>query len=206
MLFVFAGYMPVSLAAQSEAKGGLMKLGDSAPDFSLPDVVTGETFSLSDFEGKTALLVMVICRHCPYVQHVKQGIGELAKEYADKNIAIIGISANDPEGYPADAPESLKEMAAQEGYAFPFLFDETQEAAKAFTAVATPEFFLFDGERKLVYRGQFDDSRPNSQTPVTGADVRAAIDAVLEGRPVAENQKRAMGCSIKWKPGNAPRY
>lgn len=210
-LFVFIGAgcfvsADVYAATSAEGKKNIMKLGDPAPDFQLPDVVTGQEVSLADFKDQKALLVVILCRHCPFVQHVKTGVARLGKDYAGKGLGIVAISANDPSGYPEDAPDKLKEMAVEAGFVFPLLYDGTQEVAKKFTAVATPDFFLFDGERKLVYRGQFDDSRPKSKIPVTGSDVRAAIDAVLEGRPVPQDQKPSLGCSIKWKPGNTPSY
>ena len=188
-------------AASVEGKQGLMALGAEAPVFSLPNVMNGQAVSLDGFKGKKALLVMVLCRHCPYVQHVKQGVAELARDYAAKDIGIVAISANDPAAYPDDRPESLKEMAREAGFTFPFLFDETQETARALTAVATPDFFLFNQDRKLVYRGQLDDSRPDNGKPVTGKDLRAAIDAVFEDKPVPTPIRPSFGCSIKWKPG-----
>lgn len=176
-----------------------LSLGDSAPDFTLPDVVTGKTVSTGDFAGKKGLLVVFLCRHCPYVVHVKQGLIQMVKDYADADIAVVSISSNDAAKYPLDAPDKLKEMAVADGFPMPLLYDESQDVAKAYTAVCTPEFFLFDGSRKLVYRGQFDGSRPGSGTPVTGKDLRAAVDAVLVGKAVPEPQPPAVGCSIKWK-------
>ncbi len=196
----------VSWAATSEGREGLLALGSAAPDFKLEDVTTGETVSRDDFAGKKAFLVMFICRHCPFVQRVKEGLAALAKDYSGKDIAIVAISANDPKGYADDSPESLKEMAEEEDFIFPVLFDDTQDVAKAYTAVVTPDIFLFDGDRKLVYRGQFDGARPGNDVPVTGEDLRAAIDSLLEGKPVSKDQKHAVGCSIKWKPGNEPPY
>ncbi|MCS7030381.1 MAG: thioredoxin family protein [Gloeomargarita sp. SKYG116] len=184
----------------------MLDLGTPAPDFALPDVVTGKTISLSTFADKTALLVMFICRHCPYVKHIQNELAKLGRDYKDKDIGIVAISSNDAEKYPDDRPESLKEMAQELGFTFPFCYDETQEVAKAYRAACTPDFFLFDRERKLVYRGQFDDSRPGNDLPVTGKDLRAAIDAVLSGQPVSPDQKASIGCNIKWKPGNEPDY
>lgn len=184
----------------------MLPLGTKAPDFSLPDTVSGKTVSLSDFSDKTGLLVMFICRHCPYVQHVKQGLARLGKDCAGKELGIVAISANDAEHYPEDAPASLKAFAQEEGFTFPLLYDESQEVAKAYTAACTPDFFLFDKERKLVYRGRMDESRPDSGKPVTGKELRAAIDAVLAGRPVSGDQKPSIGCNIKWKTGNEPDY
>jgi peroxiredoxin len=188
------------------ATGSLMALGTTAPDFALPDVRTGEIVRRSDFDGKKGLLVLFICRHCPYVKHVEAGIAQLARDYAHADLGIVAISANDPEAYPEDTPESLAEQARLAGFTFPYLFDETQEVAKAYTAACTPDPFLFDGERRLVYRGQLDGSRPGNDVPVTCGDIRRAIDAVLAGRPVPQDQRPAVGCSIKWRPGNEPAY
>ncbi len=184
----------------------MLALGTLAPHFKLPDVISGNMVSLDNFKEKKALLVMFICRHCPYVQHVKEEIAKIGQEYKEKDIGIIAISANDINSYPEDSPKSLKEMAEELGFDFPYLYDESQEIAKAYTAACTPDFFLFDKERKLVYRGQLDDSRPGNNLPVTGKDLREAIDAVLEDKPVDFNQKPSMGCNIKWKPGNEPSY
>jgi peroxiredoxin len=186
------------------ATSTMLALGTHAPDFDLPDVTTGRRVRLTDLADRRALLVMFICRHCPYVAHVRSGIADLGRDYADADLAIVAISSNDPEQYPADRPESLAEEAAQAGYVFPYLYDEMQEVAKAYTAACTPDFFLFDAERRLVYRGQLDDSRPGNGVPVTGADLRAAIDAVLSGQPVSDEQRPSVGCSIKWRPGNEP--
>jgi len=177
----------------------MLPLGTPAPPFSLPDVVSDNLYSLNSFAGKAALLVMFICRHCPYVEHVEQGLANLGKDYAGTGLGIIGISSNDPVGYPDDAPPRLKEMAERLGFTYPFCFDESQDVAKAYRAACTPDFYLFDRDRRLVYRGQFDDSRPGSNKPVTGRDLRAAIDATLAGKPVDSNQKASIGCSIKWK-------
>jgi peroxiredoxin len=184
----------------------LLELGAPAPQFHLPDVVTGKTISLDTFAGKKALVVMFICRHCPYVIHVKDELARLGRDYAGKSVGIVAISSNDAEAYPMDAPASLKEMAVELGFNFPFCYDESQQTAKAYAAACTPDFYVFDENRKLVYRGQLDDSRPGNGIPVTGRDLRAAIDAVLEGRPVPSNQKPSLGCNIKWKPGNEPDY
>lgn len=177
----------------------MLALGTPAPDFSLPDVVSGKTVSLRDFDGKKALLVMFICRHCPYVKHVQDELARLGRDYADKPLGIVAISSNDAENYPDDAPESLKEMAIQLGFRFPYLYDESQDVARAYDAACTPDFFLFDENRRLVYRGQLDGSRPGNGVPVTGKDLRNAIDAVLAGAPVDPNQKPSLGCNIKWK-------
>jgi peroxiredoxin len=175
----------------------MLELGTPAPDFSLPDVVTGRMVALSTFK-EAALLVMFICRHCPYVKHVQREIARLGVDY-DGRAGIVAISSNDAAEYPEDAPESLKEMAIELGLRFPFCYDERQDVAKAYGAACTPDFFLFDRARRLVYRGQLDDSRPGSGKPVTGADLRAALDAVLAGRPVGRDQKPSVGCNIKWR-------
>jgi peroxiredoxin len=177
----------------------MLPLGTPAPPFSLRDVVSGNLYSLNSFAGKTALLVMFICRHCPYVQHVDHEIAKIGRDYTDTGLGIIGISSNDPVQYPDDAPPRLKEMAERLRLSFPFCFDETQDVAKAYRAACTPDFYLFDRERRLVYRGQLDDSRPGSNKPVTGRDLRAAIEAVLAGKLIDSNQKASIGCSIKWK-------
>jgi len=184
----------------------MLELGTTAPDFSLPDVVSGKTLSLNDFGRRKALLVMFICRHCPFVKHVEQELARLGHDYAQKDVAVVAISANDAAESPDDAPASLKEMAAQLGFTFPFLYDESQAVAKAYSAACTPDFFLFDQSRKLVYRGQLDDSRPDSGKPVTGKDLRAALDAVLNDEPVNHDQRASIGCNIKWKSGNEPAY
>ncbi|MBI3320102.1 MAG: thioredoxin family protein [Candidatus Omnitrophica bacterium] len=191
-------------AASSDGKQGLIALGTAMPAFRLPDVVSGKLVAPEDFADRKALLLIITCRHCPYAQHVKDGIARLGRDYADKRVGIIAISANDPTGYADDAPDRLKDMAVQAGFVFPLVFDETQETAKALTAVATPDFFLFDQQRRLVYRGQFDASRPGNGKPVTGSDVRAAIDALLSDRPVPEPQVPSFGCSIKWKAKSRP--
>ena len=184
----------------------MLELGTAAPDFSLPDVVSGKTVSLGDLADKKALLVMFICRHCPFVKHVEGELAAIGNDYAGRNIGIVAISANDPEVSSEDAPESLKEMAEQLGFKFPSLYDESQGTAKAYSAACTPDFFLFDQSRNLVYRGQLDDSRPDSGKPVTGKDLRAAMDAVLADQPVNPDQRASIGCNIKWKGGNEPSY
>ncbi len=184
----------------------MLALGTTAPDFALPDVVSGKTVSLSNFSGKKALLVMFICRHCPYVVHVREELSRLGKDYAGKDIGIVAVSANDAADYPDDSPQQLKAMARELGFVFPFCYDESQETAKAYTAACTPDFFLFDSNRKLVYRGQLDDSRPGNGKPVTGKDLRSAIDAVLAGKPVNPKQMASIGCNIKWKKGKEPAY
>jgi len=182
----------------------MLALGTQAPAFRLPDVVSKKTISLETFTGKPALLVMFICRHCPYVQHVKAALAHLGRDYTSRDVGIVAISANDAAHYPDDAPDQLKAMAQELGFTFPFCYDESQAVAKAFSAACTPDFFLFDRGRRLVYRGQLDESRPGNGKPVTGRDLRAALDAVLAGRPVSSDQKPSIGCNIKWKPGNAP--
>jgi peroxiredoxin len=177
----------------------MLSLETPAPPFSLRDVVSGQSYSLASFNGKAALLVMFICRHCPYVVHVEQEIAKIGRDYTDTGLGIIGISSNDPVSYPDDAPPRLKKMAERLGFTFPFCFDETQDVAMAYGAACTPDFYLFDRERRLVYHGQLDDSRPGSNKPVTGRDLRAAIDAALAGKPVDSKQRASIGCSIKWK-------
>lgn len=183
----------------------MLELGTSAPAFSLPEV-DGGTVSLEDFAGAPALLVMFICNHCPFVKHVRGELARIGREYAARGVAVVAISPNDPVAYPDDAPERMREEKREAGYVFPYLFDETQEVAQAYQAACTPDLYLFDADRRLVYRGQLDDSRPTNGVPVTGRDLRAALDAVLEGRPVPADQKPALGCSIKWKPGNVPAW
>lgn len=183
----------------------MLLLGTRAPDFRLPDA-EGNTVALHDFQDAPALLVIFMCNHCPYVKHVRQGLARLAREYRARGVAVLGISANDVETYPDDNLQMMAEEVKRAGYTFPYLYDESQEVAKAYRAACTPDFFLFDKDRRLVYRGQMDDSRPGSPIPVTGADLRGALDAVLEGQSVRAEQKPSMGCNIKWKPGNEPDY
>lgn len=184
----------------------MLPLGTIAPKFDLPDTVTGDMVSVDDFADAKGLLVMFICNHCPYVQHIRHGLVELGNDYANGDLGIVAISSNDPAAYPTDAPEEMAREAQEFGYRFPYLYDESQEVAKAYTAMCTPDFFLFGRERTLVYRGRFDDARPNTIGRVTGADLRLAIDAVLNDEPVSEEQFPSMGCSIKWKRGNEPDY
>jgi thiol-disulfide isomerase/thioredoxin len=183
----------------------MLGLGTPAAEFHLPDVVSGRSVSLATFADKPALLVMFISRHCPYVQHVKTELSRLGRDYGGK-IGILAICSNDIATHPADAPGSLQEMASQLGWNFPVCYDEAQEVAKAYQAACTPDFFLFDADRELAYRGQLDDSRPGNGKPVTGADLRAAIDSVLAGEFAPSEQKPSMGCNIKWKAGNEPHY
>jgi len=183
----------------------MLPLGTPAPRFALVEPLTGRTVALEDF-GQPALLVMFICNHCPYVRHVRQGLVDLRTDYSISDLGMVAISANDPAAYPDDAPEGLAKEARAHGYAFPYLFDETQEVAAAYTAACTPDFFLFDAGRRLVYRGRLDASRPDRDVPVTGEDLRRAIDAVLAGEPVRAEQYPSLGCSIKWRPGNEPSF
>lgn len=183
----------------------MLPLGTSAPDFSLPDV-DGSTKSLADFEGAPGLLVVFMCNHCPFVIHLADALAEFAKEYQAKGLAVVGISSNDVENYPADTPELMVEEAKQRGYTFPYLYDATQGVAKAYRAACTPDFFLFDKDQKLAYRGQFDSTRPDSGKTPTGEDLRAAADAILAGQAPTEQQLPSIGCNIKWKPGAEPDY
>lgn len=183
----------------------MLPLGTAAPDFSLPDT-DGRAVSLKDFAGGKALLVMFICNHCPYVKHVRAELAKIGRDYQPRGVKIVAISSNDPEAFPDDGPEQMKEEKASVGYTFPYLFDASQEVAKAYRAACTPDLYVFDAKHALVYRGQLDDSRPKNTVPVTGRDLRAALDAVLAGRPVSAEQRPSLGCNIKWKPGNAPAY
>ena len=184
----------------------MLALGTMAPAFSLPDVVSGRTISLTSFQDKQALLVMFICHHCPFVKHVAAELAQLGRDYAPKGVGIVAISSNDPAVSADDSPEGLQTMAAKLGLNFPVCYDETQAVAKSYAAACTPEFYLFDQDRELVYRGQLDDSRPSNGKPVTGADLRGAIDALLAGRELSKDQKPSLGCNIKWRPGNEPAY
>jgi peroxiredoxin len=183
----------------------MLPLQTEAPDLSLTDAVSGKIVSLADFKG-TAVLVMFICNHCPFVIHVRDEITGLANDYADRELAFVAVNSNSIETHPQDGPDKMKELAGEMGWTFPFLFDSAQEVAKAYRAACTPDFFLFDKNHRLVYRGQLDDSRPSNNVPVTGQDLRAAIDATLAGDVVANEQKPSIGCNIKWKPGNEPAY
>lgn len=177
----------------------VLELGTLAPDFALTDVVTGKTVHRDDFRGKQGLLVMFICTHCPYVKHIEKSLGKLSAEYAEKPIGIVAISSNDVSTHPDDSPAGLKRQAKENGFVFPYLYDETQDVAHAYSAACTPDPYLFDSKFRLVYHGQYDASRPGNGIPVTGADLRAAMDAVLAGKPVAREQKLSIGCNIKWK-------
>jgi peroxiredoxin len=183
----------------------MLPLGTTAPDFRLSDT-NGKVVALADFKDKPALLVIFMCNHCPYVIHIRAGLAQLARDYTPRNVAIVGINSNDVENYPDDSPAKMKAEIKSAGYIFPYLYDETQAVAKSYRAACTPDIYLFDKNRKLVYRGQFDDSRPGSGIPVTGKDLRAAFDAVLAGKSVSPNQKASIGCNIKWKSSNEPDY
>jgi peroxiredoxin len=183
----------------------MLPLGTSAPDFKLPDT-NGKTVSRADFKNAPALLVAFICNHCPYVIHIRTGLAQLGRDYLAKGAAIVAINSNDADEYPADNPARMKEEMQVAGYTFPYLYDESQAVAKAYRAACTPDLYLFDRQHKLAYRGQFDDSRPGNGLPVTGRDLRAALDAVLAGKPVPTAQIPSIGCNIKWKPGNEPDY
>ena len=183
----------------------MLELGTPMPAFRLPDP-EGKLVASNDFNDSPALLVAFICNHCPYVKHIRQGLAQFAKDYRGSGLAMVAITANDVSNYPDDSPAKMAEEIEQAGYVFPYLYDESQEVAKAYRAACTPEFYLFDTDRRLAYRGQFDDSRPESGRPVTGADLRGAVDALLAGRPVDFDQTPSIGCNIKWKPGNEPDY
>ena len=189
----------------AETPSTMMPLGTAAPSFSLPDR-NGKLVSLADLANAPVLLVAFWCNHCPYVRHVRPEFVSLVREYQARGAAVVAISANDVAAYPEDGPERMSEEARAHGYTFPYLYDETQETARAYRAACTPDFFLFDGQRRLVYRGQMDDSRPGNGKPLNGADLRAALEATLAGKPAASKQKPSIGCNIKWKPGNEPDY
>ena len=183
----------------------MMPLGTPAPDFSLPDTQK-QTVSLKNYADAPGLLVMFLSNHCPYVKLVREEIARIGREYGAKGVGIVAVMANDVQAYPDDAPDKMALEVKDAGYTFPYLYDETQEVAKAYGAACTPDFFLFDAQRRLVYRGQMADARPGNNRPVTGADLRAALDALLAGKPVSDVQRPSLGCNIKWKPGNAPAY
>ena len=185
----------------------MQELGAKAPAFELPEPATGETVALEDLDTSRGLLVAFICNHCPFVKHIRDELAAFGREYEEKGLAVVAISSNDPEKYPDDAPDAMAEEARRVGYTFPYLFDGTQEVAKAYRAACTPDFFLYDADLRLAYRGQFDASRPGNDVPVTGEDLRMAADAVLEGvRPDPEGQVPSVGCNIKWRPGNEPAW
>ena len=184
----------------------MQELGTPAPDFNLLEPLTGKRRSLADFRDAPALLVVFMCNHCPYVIHIRDALAKFAREYQPRGLAMVGINANDVDNYPADSPEKMVEEIQTAGYTFPYLYDEDQSVAKAYHAACTPDFFLYDADRKLFYRGQFDDSRPRNDLPVTGRDLAAAVEAVLAGKPAPAEQIPSLGCNIKWKPGNEPDY
>lgn len=176
-----------------------MAIGSTAPEFALHDVVTGVEVTMRGLVGRKAVLIVFLCRHCPFVKHIQHELGQLVKEYIPRGLAVVGISSNDAIAYPMDSPESLKEFAHEQGYEFPICFDGDQSVARSYDAACTPDFFLFDSEHKLAYRGQFDDSRPSLDIPVTGKDLREAIEATICRRPCVDDQKPSLGCNIKWK-------
>lgn len=190
--------------ARTESR--MIALGTKAPDFQLPDVVSGDEISLATFRDRKGLLVLFICRHCPFVKHVQDELARIGRDYADKDLAIVAISSNDAENFPDDRPESLREMAEELGFAFPYCYDETQDVAKAYDAACTPDYYLFDEKRELVYRGQLDSSRPGNEVPVTGEDLRRALDQLLDGQPLDAAQRPSLGCNIKWRAGNEPEW
>ena len=197
--------MAFQIAVMVAVNSTMLPLGTKAPEFRLPDT-NGQSISLSDFNKAPALVVVFMCNHCPYVKHIRSALAQLARDYAPRGVAVVGISSNDVANYPADSPAKMAEEAKAAGYIFPYLYDETQQVAKAYRAACTPDFYLFDQDQRLAYRGQMDDSRPGNGAPVTGRDLRTAIDAVLAGKPASANQKPSIGCNIKWKPGNEPDY
>jgi peroxiredoxin len=184
----------------------MLELGVAAPDFSLPDPLRGETRSLADFNGDKGLLILFICNHCPFVLHILDSLVAFAHEYRQKGLDVVAISANDIDSHPDDAPDKMAGLARARDFGFPYLYDETQQVAQAYQAACTPDLYLFDGLHKLVYRGQYDGARPGNDVPVTGQDLRAAVDALLAGKPIAAEQYPSLGCNIKWKPGNEPDY
>lgn len=184
----------------------MLSLGTTAPDFALRDATTGGTVSLADFDDKPVVLVMFISNHCPYVRHVADELARLGRDYASQGVAVVAIGSNDVERYPDDAPARMVEFAAEHGFTFPYLYDETQDVARAYRAACTPDLFVFDTDRSLVYRGQLDGSRPSNDVPIDGRDLRAALDAALDGQPAVQPQLPSTGCNIKWKTGNEPDY
>ena len=198
-------YLSLQVVGMVAVNSTMLPLGTKAPDFRLPDP-GGKGFSLADFKGAPALLVVFMCNHCPYVKHIRNGLARLARDYQSHGVKVVGINSNDVDNYPADSPAKMAEEAASAGYTFPYLYDETQAVAKAYRAACTPDLYIFDKDQRLAYRGQFDDSRPGNGLPVTGKDMRDALDALLAGKAVSSNQKPSIGCNIKWKPGNEPEY
>jgi peroxiredoxin len=189
----------------AKAESRMLELGTTAPDFSLPDA-DGELHALSDTTDADAYLVMFICNHCPFVKHVRDQLAAIGRDYGARNVAIFAINSNDASTYPEDSPEKMKEEVAAQGYTFPYLVDEDQSVAKAYEAACTPDFYVFDRDRRLTYRGQLDDSRPSNDALVDGADLRAALAATIAGKPIAGSQTPSVGCNIKWKAGNAPTW
>jgi peroxiredoxin len=183
----------------AETPSKMIPLGTIAPDVTLPDTVSGKMMRLEELKSDKAAAIMFICNHCPFVKHVQKGLVSLANDYIPKDISFVAISSNDVKNYPADSPQRMKEVAKELGYPFPYLYDETQEVARAYQAACTPDFYIFDGDMKLVYRGQLDESRSGNNIPVTGKDIRNALDQILKGEPVSEHQKPSIGCNIKWK-------
>jgi peroxiredoxin len=209
-LITYSVEQPVTLASTSQIGGSMartpsnmVELGSAAPDFALPDT-NGRIVSRDDFRQAAALLVMFICNHCPFVKHIRAELARIGKDYQKRGVAIVAINSNDVAKYPDDSPAKMKEEVAAAGYTFPYLFDESQQVAQSFRAACTPDFFLYDRHHNLAYRGQLDDSRPGNGVPVTGKDLRAALDSVLKNKPPAIDQKPSIGCNIKWKPGNEP--
>jgi peroxiredoxin len=189
----------------AETPSNMPDLGAAAADFQLPDT-DGKPVSLKDFEANKGLLVIFMCNHCPYVKHIRGALADFAREYQPKGLAVVAVNSNDVATHPGDSPEKMAEEARTQDYTFPYLYDESQEVAKNYGAACTPDFFLYDEQRKLVYRGQFDDSRPGNRVEVTGKDLRAAADALLGDQRLLDDQKPSVGCNIKWKPGNEPRF
>ena len=183
----------------------MLELGTHAPEFCLPDT-QGKQVCRDDFTNASVLLIVFMCNHCPYVKHIADALAAFAKEFQDQGMAMVAISSNDAGNYPADGPDQMRQESLSRGYIFPYLYDESQAVAKAYRAACTPDLFLFDGAQKLVYRGQFDDSRPGNDIPVTGQDLRVAVQAVLAGQTISGEQKPSIGCNIKWRPGNEPKY
>jgi len=203
VIFVCLSEEPHDTQTMAETPSSMIELGAAAPEFQLPDT-TGKIVRLADFADSPALLVMFICNHCPYVKHIAAGLAEFARDYETRGLSLVAINSNDPERYPQDGPGPTREEIQRAGYTFPYLFDGDQSVAHACGAACTPDFFLYDAERRLAYRGQFDASRPGSQLVITGADMRAAADAVLAGQPAPQPQIPSVGCNIKWSPGNEP--
>ncbi len=190
----------------AETPSTMLPLGTELPEFSLRNAVDGRRVTPADYRGSVALVVMFICNHCPFVKHVMKELGRLTREYLPRGVAFVAVNSNDVEAYPDDRPERMQELAIAEDWIFPFLYDGTQQVAQAFRAACTPDFFVFDEERTLVYRGQLDDSRPGNDMPVTGKDLRAALDTLIAGKSVSKDQRPSVGCNIKWMPGNEPDY